>query len=399
VRFIAAFGDPHTGISVGQKMAGWTGIVIDRVDGQYRVIWSEPNWPQPLPPRGAIVQSCDGVWVGTYLQARVAPLINFSQEYAISASEAARQSMFDIGLGWTPSGCDFTLADGSSRHHALPLRPLADVGEARIQAVRQQYQAKARPVGLYSLAPSMHWVGMPDFNGSTSGPAYEQLYPQLAALKTAKWIVFDLRGNGGGDSSWGGRALEALYGQPYGARLSGAAAYAKRLIVDQGTIGVYQRYVSLPEFATSMGEFETLLDQLKTAIAHGDRMAQVFGTTREQSAAAVAQLRQRPGGPRIAAVIDRRCFSSCMNFIQQISAMQDTILLGESTNGYSPYGELNAFDLPSGNGAIRLPSAIYTAFQATREPFLPTIPYPGNMADDAALMQWVAARLAGIKEK
>ncbi|HWW71534.1 MAG TPA: hypothetical protein VN089_16460, partial [Duganella sp.] len=102
-----------------------------------------------------------------------------------------------------------------------------------------------------------------------------------------------------------------------------------------------------------------------------------------------AKVRRRPGGPRVAAVIDRGCFSSCMNFVQQISSMSDAVILGEPTIGYSPYGEIGQYKLPSGRGAIAVPSAIYTAFQATRAPFVPTVRYDGNMADDDKLMAWV----------
>ena len=398
VRFISGFGDPHTGIDVGLKIAAWTGIVLDHADGHYRVLWSEPGWPHALPPRGATVQQCDGVWIGTYLKTSVAPFINYSLEYAPTLGEAARQSMFDFGLGWAPQGCDFTLADGSTRHYDLPLRNVADgIGEARITQVRQQYRAAARPVGLTPLAPGMAWIGMPDFNGGTSAAAYNQLYPQLAAARSAKWVVFDLRGNGGGDSSWGNRALQALYGQEYGASLGETSSYGKRLIADQATVDVYRRYASLPEYAASKGEYDALLEKLEGAIKRGDKLVEVDGRTRAQWAALVAQLRQRPGGPRVAAVIDRRCFSSCMNFVQQISTMADTVVLGEPTIGYSPYGEIEVFKLPSGNGSIRLPSAIYTTAQAPREPFVPDLPYAGNLADDAALMKWVAARLAVLK--
>lgn len=398
VRFISGFGDPHTGISVGLKVQAWTGIVLDRVDGRYRVIWSEPNWPHPLPPRDAMAQSCDGVWVGTYLKTSVAPLINHSPEYATSASETARQAMFESGLGWTPKQCSFTLADGSNRSYDLPLRAVADgIGDERIVQVRKQYAAKARPVGLYPLAARMHWVAMPDFNGAVSAAAYEKLYLDLAALKNADWIMFDLRGNGGGDSSWGARALQAIYGKDYGRRLGETASYSKLLIADQATADVYRRYANAPESAASKGEFEQVLHALEKAIRSGDKMVALDERTREQAATQAAQLRQRPGGPRIAAIINRGCFSSCMNFVQQISAMADTVLLGESTLGYSPYGEINKFDLPSGHGSIRLPSAIYTAFQATREPFLPDLPYPGNLADEPVLIKWVASTLAQLK--
>lgn len=398
MRFISGFGDPHTGINLRLKIQAWTGIVLDRAGSQYRVIWSEPNWPHPLPPLNATVQSCDDVWVGTYLKNNVAPFINHSLEYATSASQTARQSMFDLGLGWTPKQCVFTLADGSSRRYDLPLRAVADgIGDERIAHVRKQYVAKGRPVGLYPLASGKHWVAMPDFNGGTSAAAYEKLYPQLAALKKSGWVVFDLRGNGGGDSSWGGRALEALYGKEYGERLGDTTSYSKLLIADQATVGLYRRYASLPEYAASKGEFDEILRTLEAAVHGGEKLAQVHGSTREQAAALAAQLRQRPGGPRVAAVIDRGCFSSCMNFLQKIRSMADTVVLGEPTLGYSPYGEINSFDLPSGNGSITVPAAVYTAFQAAREPFLPDQPYPGNMADERALMKWVAATLTTLK--
>ncbi|WP_177196895.1 S41 family peptidase [Duganella sp. CF517] len=398
VRFINGFGDPHTGIQLDLTTKAWTGVVLDHVDGRFRVVWSEPNWPQTLPPRGAVVQSCDNVWIGTYLKSSVAPFSNHSLEYDTTLSDLARKSMFDVGLGWTPKQCVFQHADGSARQYDLPLRAVDDgIGKERLDAVRKDYQAKARPVGLYRLAADKQWVGMPDFNGGTSGDAYTKLYPQLSALKKDGWIVFDLRGNGGGDSSWGNRALQALYGEAYGEQLGNTASYVKSVIADQATIDLYRRYASLEQFAASKPEFERVVTILEAALSRREGLARVEHTSKEDAAALAAKVRRRPGGPRVAAVIDRGCFSSCMNFVQQISSMSDTVLLGEATIGYSPYGENGQYKLPSGHGAIIVPSAIYTAFQATREPFVPALRYDGNMADDDKLMKWVDATLTRLQ--
>ena len=223
--------------------------------------------------------------------------------------------------------------------------------------------------------------------------AYTALYPQLAALKHTGWIIFDLRGNGGGDSSWGNRALQALYGEAYGEQLGNTASYGKSLIADQATIDLYRRYASLKQFAASKPEFEKVIPILEASLAKREGLARVDYTSKEDATALAAKVRRRPGGPRVAAVIDRGCFSSCMNFVQQVSSMSDTVLLGEPTIGYSPYGESGNYKLPSGQGAIVVPSAIYTAFQATREPFVPAVRYDGNMADDEKLMKWVDATL------
>ncbi|MQR00606.1 S41 family peptidase [Glaciimonas soli] len=397
-RFIASFGDPHTGLYLHLTTHAWTGLVIDRIAGQYRVIWSEPDWPTPLPPKNATVQSCDGVWIGTYLKTNVAPFVNHSTEYPTTFSELARQTMFDTGLGWTPKQCVFTLQDHSTKRFDLPLRSVPDnVSKERIKEIRQQYTAKAKPVGLYTLANDRHWVGMPDFNGSVSAAAYENLYKQLATLKKSGWIIFDLRGNGGGDSSWGTRALQAVYGTEYGEKLGNTATYSKAMIVNQATINLFKRFASLPEYAASKDEFDHAVQKLEAAQRAGDKMAIVEDMTPADATTLALQASARPHGPRIAAVIDRGCFSSCMNFLQQIESISDTVVLGEPTIGYSPYGEINEFNLPSGNGAIYIPSAVYTSLQATREPFMPDIAYPGNIADDDALMKWVNGILTSLK--
>lgn len=397
-RLIFSVADPHTNINLQQKtIIGWTGLVLDRVGDQYRVVWSEPGWPHPLPPANAVAQSCDGIWTGSFLKFGVAPFIPYGAEFPAAASTAARQAMFDNGLVVPPKQCAFVLPDGSVRNYALPLRPTPDIGEQRLQQVVRRYAPKARPPGLYPLASGMHWIGMPDFNGVTSGPAYEKLYPELEKLRADKWIVFDLRGNGGGDSSWGGRALQALYGKGYGEQLSGVPSYAKYLIASQATVDLYKHYASAPEFASSREESERALRKLEESLKNGDKLAQVYGTSMEENVALLEKVRRRPGGPRVAAVIDRNCFSSCMNFLQQLRGIGDTVVLGETTWGYSPTGEINRFELPSGRATLYIPSALYASLQATREPFVPDIAYHGDMGDDEGLMKWVRAELARMK--
>jgi hypothetical protein len=399
-RFIAGFGDPHTAIDLRLATRGWTGLILDQAGGanggQYRVLWSEPGWPTPLPPAGSAVQSCDGVWFGTWLQMQVAPFVNASVEYGATFSTLARLTMFDRGLGWTPSQCVFVLPDGSRKPYALPLRSVpGEVAPARLDQLQPRWRAAAKPVGMGTLASDKHWVGMPNFNGARSAAAYEALYPQLAALPKSGWVVFDLRGNGGGDSSWGSRALVALYGKAYASQLGAAGGASKYLIADVNSVAVLKRYIAAPEFASSKEESEADLAKVEAAMRAGEKMALVAGKLDASTAPLVVS---RPHGPRIAAVIDRECFSSCMNFLQQLRAMGDTVVLGEATRGYSPFGEIARHELPSGRGALYIPSALFRTSQATREPFVPDYPFDGNMTDDDALQKWVDKTLNGVKK-
>jgi hypothetical protein len=399
-RFIAGFGDPHTDIDLHLAVRGWTGVVLDQTGdpatGQYRVVWSEPNWPTPLPPVGSTAQMCDEVWTGTYLQLQVGPFMDSSPEYASASGTLARKVMFDLGLGWTPTQCVFVLPDGSRKRYALPLRSVpGEVAKAHLDAIRPRYRAAARPVGLTMPAPGKHWVGMPDFNGARSGAAYEALYPQLAALPQSGWVIFDLRGNGGGDSTWGTRALAALYGAPYAAQLNVAGGASKYQVADAETASLLKHYIAAPEYAASKAESEFALASIEAAMRAGQKMALVEG---KPGAGADPVLVPRPHGPRLAAVIDRGCFSSCMNFLQQLRAAGDTVVLGEATIGYSPFGEINRHPLPSGRGALLIPSARFETATATREPFVPDYPFAGSMTDEQALQDWVNTTLDRIRK-
>lgn len=390
-RFFAGFGDPHTAVNLRTSVRGWTGIVLDAVDGRYRVVWSEPDWPGALPPPGAIARTCDDVYTGTYLQLRVAPYLAHAGEYADTPSSLAREAMFDSGLGWTPAQCVFALPDGSLRRYALPLRSVPDqLSPARLDAVSRQHKASAKPAGLSTLAPGRYWVGMPDFNGARSGAAYEAVYARLGTLPDAAWVVFDLRGNGGGDSSWGTRALAALYGDTYAAQLKAADRLQKFVVADSTTVAFYEKIVASPAYAFVKVAMSKELVQVRAAIGAGAKMALVDGPG-DTAPLAPALLRPvpRPHGPRLAAIIDRNCFSSCMTFLQRLKATGDAVVLGEPTIGYSPFGEISRFDLPSGRGSFYVPSAIYKGTQAIREPFVPDHAFTGAMRDTEALEAWV----------
>jgi hypothetical protein len=400
MRFVSGFGDPHTGVDLGLSIKGWTGIVLDQIggpmDARFSVTWSEPGWPAPLPPVGSTARSCDEVWIGSWLQAKVAPFWNYSPEYPVSAGRYAQLLMFDYGLGWTPKQCEFVLPDGSRKRYELALRSVpGEVAQARIDTLRQRALATAKPVGLSALGAAKHWVGMPDFNGGHSGAAYEALYPKLAALPKSGWIVFDLRGNGGGDSSLGNRALAALYGKAYAQKLGEAGGAVKYQVADPETVALMKRYIADEAYAHSRAGFERDLARIEAALHAGQKMALVDGDPAQDVKSFTAP---RPHGPRIAALIDRYCFSSCMNFLQQLRAAGDTVVLGEPTIGYSPFGEINRHPLPSGRGALRIPSALFRTATATREPFVPDVVYKGNMTDDDALQKWVRAQLDGIKK-
>lgn len=406
-RLISAFSDPHTGLFLQPGARRWAGLIVDALGSsgaEFRVVAVDPDWPTPLPSVGARVKACDGVGFGTYLRTQLAPLVDAGLEYPSAFSTMARRASFDSGLGWAPKQCTFVRRDGSEQVLPLTLREIGpgtdQVSQARVDQARRGLYAAARPVGVQRAAPGLLWVGMPDFNPGSSNAAYEKLYADLRKLAgQTGWAVFDLRGNGGGSTQLGNRALKALYGESFGAALDTLSANGKWMVAHPSTVALYESLLDKPEFAAVKKEIEHELQAMREGLARGERLV-VSSAPRsaDEVAAQRAAVRKRPGGPRIAALIDRGCFSSCMGVLLQMQAIADTVVLGEPTIGYSPYGEIGEHKLPSGRGSLYLPSAFFSAPQATREPFVPQLAYPGNLADDQALTAWVIKTLQGLSK-
>jgi len=386
-RFVQGFGDPHLGIDLQLQTIGWSGLVISKVAGQFQVVWSEPNWPTPLPATGAMLHSCDGVWIGSYLKNVVAPYSAHSSEYAQSDRVHAQSLMFERGLHTVPRVCEFSESAAQRRSYSLSLQAVpAEVSEARIRQVRQQFQVQAKAVDVHPLSSGRYWVGIPSFDVQDEGKAYRAMYQKLAGLKQADLIVFDLRGNGGGASSWGTEAIAALFGQDYAAQVAPYGGFAKSMIADLPTIQLLRDYAANPAMTSYKDEINAAADKLTQALQAGQETGLISGSG---SLSLPLTSRTKPAGPKLAALIDHHCFSSCMNFLQQLKAIPDTVVLGESTLGYSPYGEIMPVALPGGRGTLYVPTAFFTVKEAAREPFVPDHLYHGDLRDDAAIGQWI----------
>lgn len=399
-RFVNGFGDPHTSISVGDgRTLAWNGLLVDQIDGRFRVVHAAPG--RDLPPVGSEVLACDGVWVGAYLKAKVAPEVVEGLELSVTLSELARRMMLVNEFGWQPSRCRFRLADGSLRDLALNYTPIDDGNREALRQARAALRVNAEPVGVEQAAPGVLWMSMPSFNMGDAAlvAAYEKAYAALRQHKAgARWVVFDLRGNSGGATALGAKALEAFYDPAVVKRLEQVAYASKVMVTSAETLAQFRAYLKIATLPDDVRrEIQAAADRLEQGLQRGDKTIELEpAKPPAERAALLAQARQRPAGPRLAAVIDRGCFSSCMGFVLMLQGLSDTLVLGEPTLGYSPYGEIMPVPLPSGQGELGLPSAYFEGEQATQQPFVPQRLYGGRM-NDPRLKPWVLQQLRGSR--
>lgn len=409
-RFGGTLGDPHAVLNMNMKTLAWTGLMVDHQAGKFRVIWSETSWPTPLPPVGAEVLACDEVWTGSWLLSRVAPTRIQIPEYAPMLGTLARVMMSERGLGSTPAHCDFRLADGRLQRFELPLRKLSEpLLRERWRAALKSHWAEAAPVGMAPLGAGKQLISFPHFfaGDDKSRVAFAQVHAELKQLAGAKrkpaWLVFDLRGNGGGDSSLGAEAIKAFYGEAHWQALEHKVGLRKQYLASEFTRDAFKAWLADPSFAAHHESLARLVPRLEAAVQANQVLVDDPDQAPMDAVAAERYLSTaapRRGATRVAVLIDRNCFSSCMNFLLHLQAMPGTLVLGEPTqNGWSAYGEIQSQALPSGRGTLFVPIAYFAGGQQRREPFVPQIPYAGNMADSKALLDWVGRQLDGAARR
>lgn len=218
--FMNGFQDGHLGalgddrLSEPKLSRRWPGFLV-RLEGDAFVVFN-PAGTAPAVPSGSRLVECDGRTadalaadiLGTYIglwsvrgvRARLAPYLLIDEGNPF-AGRAARCT-FDVG--------------GRSTTVDLTWAPVAN--QALASWLRVMDQPPSQPIGLRAFGARRYWISLPSFAGGDSATvaALLRVRDEIAAkaddLRAADLIVFDVRGNGGGNSQFGDEIAAALWG-------------------------------------------------------------------------------------------------------------------------------------------------------------------------------------------
>ncbi|RQP25796.1 S41 family peptidase [Piscinibacter terrae] len=266
-------------------------------------------------------------------------------------------------------------------------------------------QAAAR-TNSFEFRNGLLWIRAANFGLTTDDAASLQtMLRQLAGLRGVKQIVFDLRGNGGGDSSVGDRIFDAATGgldfDLAGLdklprihaqwRVSPIALDAARRRLDR-RIEVYgpdsdnarnsRAFLAAIELAHSRGR--TWFDQ-----DGGYRI------TRQDVVSRHGRLR-RFTGP-VVLVTDGGCVSACLDMADKVRLVPGAVHIGRTTGADSVYIDVAWIALPSGN-QLMLPLKVWrNRVRGNNEPLVPDIPIDGDIDDDAAVHRAALAAMPAAR--
>ena len=393
-RYAAGFGDRHiSSRALLDSPQRWPGFMVAM--GEDWRVTSSVGKDAPKP--GSQLVSCDGVAPPQLAESRLRPTMSNWNIAAQRKRNSYRLLLDDADPFVTlPKRCVFADDAGNRSEYELDWKTISasDLNTHMRVAV-------GRPnadVSVTALADGW-WVRLGTLVDDAR-PIVEEVARRSAELRAGRFVVVDLRGNGGGSSVYAERIAETLYGEQRTASVLKRIAAGPEAVTwraSTGNLETLDQYVE--RFSRELGPDDRLvplLKQFRVAVAEALRDGAAVATVPVESENKKKQNKVRGAPPSVVLFTDRFCFSSCLMATHLFRGL-GALHVGEETDQNTHYTEVRSLTLPSGLSTFSTLQAIARSHARLVGPFTPTIVYSGRTDDDAAVKAWVREHVSSSR--
>lgn len=402
--YAASFNDGHLGLTKIEDSnepvtVKWPGFLVGlrpgKGGGRYEVVYGRDK---AAPPLGAVLVGCDGRSADTLGHEMIGREVGRWSLHATRASHAVWMFV-DSGNPYVqrPLQCKFKTG-GHSITYDLSWRALdpadRDAGIAAANGERFTVSTLLRPwsEGL--------WLELGNFGadprtaeGGKLTAMLGSLQARVGELRAAPVVVFDLRGNNGGSSTWLTTLARTMWGE----------AYVDARVVDGATVDWRASPDNLAKLESYVAQFSSqpetvaylnrLIAGMRSAMAAGQP---IFHEPKEASPAASTS----PANPvtgKIYVFTDFGCSSACLDAVDTLTAL-GAVQIGQETSADTLYNEIRYVQLPSRRATAYVPMKVYRERRrGNNQPAVPAFVWTGALTDTSGIERWIA-RLASDRD-
>lgn len=366
----------------------WAGVIVAN-RGSAWIVADEDGAAEGASLLGARLVSCDGVPADRLAEQRLG---TYRAVWSIGAQRvaAAPWLLTDDGNPFLqrPGRCVFEQS-GQSREVALRWRT------ARRTELAPRF-ARAVPRGAPGFGVRRvgdgYWIALQSL-GDQAGPVVEAVRSQAAAMRAARFVVLDLRGNAGGNSLYGDQIAESLLGADFVRQGSGGGECNTVWRLSERNLRHLDRLQQdiVARMGPEQGAF--FARAYRDAVAARAAGRAFSGPTTcaivDSTAAAPAAEPPAPAFPgRLVLLTDHVCFSSCLIVADRFRRL-GALHVGEETDAATRCFEVREDRLPSGLSMFSTLQALSPGSPAQVGPFAPEVAFAGDISDTAALETWI----------
>ena len=396
-RFINQFEDEHLQIGFASSVDSLreAGVYVSYRAGEFYVVEADSaRYPIARVMKDSRVRDCDGVAAKDVFRERV---LWWRGRAKIEADWYRYAPYFFLDYGApapkAPAKCMF-VHEGMTMSVPLQWRTIA---RQQVNATFQRlYPVRARSISTQRIDEQKLWFSVPTFsiNAEPNLTIVRTAFDSLRAfVRDGKWdlIVFDLRGNSGGSSTWGDSIARIVFGDQWGRQ---AAAYLSdgvytewRLSEDNiKSVRGIQAQIEKRDGVESQSarNFKTMVDSMEAAWKRG---VKYYSTQRARTGVLPPESTPVPG--RVVVITTPSCFSACLDFLDRMRLHKAVVQVGQTTGVDTNYME-NWGGPISSRTRWGHPLKVYrNRRRANNEAYPPHVQYEDSLEDDAALRFWI----------
>jgi hypothetical protein len=266
---------------------------------------------------------------------------------------------------------------------------------------------QTRDFSSRKFIPDITWVTLPTFgpNNKEQIKQLQDIITQMPKLRNNRLIIVDVRGNGGGDSAWGEEIIKALFGKEYAENKINDLYHNVYCDWRVSEGNAEHMHAIMVEYNKQFGEqskevewASKIYNQLADTIKKGAVFSKEYNNKPVQQDK--KSYPQNMCHAKIMVLIDKGCFSACLNFLDQLKALAHPVLfVGQTTNADTPYMGGRSVELPSKLGQFQFPIKVYrNRRRGSNQPHHPDVIYPGNINDTEKIELWLKRNIANLIE-
>lgn len=398
------FGDPHVIIApLGEPPpAQWPGFIVTAQGADAVVVARDESDADAL-PLGTLIRRCDARSLAALADERVFPVV-FHPALPADRRRAITRLFFHRPNALLPatSACTVVPPGAPAREVTLRWRDLPADRNEWMEKFRAASTGPSTDWGVSEPAPGVFWIGVPTFSsGPQTAPKLDALVKAVAAqgdaIRRARAIIIDTRGNGGGNSAWADKLAEAIF-TPEVLKQHGPPSFRSGVDwrASKGNAAFWRQWAE--QMKTEFGEanYRRALRYVERFEKHADDPVPLFRDGAEKVDAGGGMTTRRPSGEspfpaRVYFLSNGSCGSSCLNFADRVLFVPGVKLIGLATSGDGLLMDVRNETLPSGLARLVIPQKVARGRgRGSLEVYLPDVPYEGAW-DDASVRAWALA--------
>ena len=389
-RYVNGFRDGHTTARflLSAERQSWPGFLVGRdVDSRIRVLAAADDSNVPM---RAELLACDGLSTEQLMKERLDPYYWNADIPHERWNSLPRLFQFDAGdTAGRMTNCSFSIGGATK---SVDLHWSSASRETLTRYV-QQMQPPAPTLGL-QRRQGIWFISLPSFNyfgEATAGinALVSDITAKAAELRAAT-VVFDMRGNGGGNSAWGERIAGAFWGEPAVTHVTGSFDWTVDWRVSPDNIAHLSSIVERTErdgLTAAAQSWAEARDAVVEAQKQGRSLVRVPEPPKTSARRAPRSLVTG----RVFLLTDGACASACLDFTDVVRRLPNVTHVGLPTSADAVYIDNTEALLPSGLAYLSYSLKVYrNRVRKNNEWYEPAVRWPGGVMSDDAVTAWIA---------